>query len=64
MNITRRNLTFLLPLLAAADASAQASPTPSKTYDYPALDVRANGANKQRFFFGASTHNRVHRARP
>ena len=64
MKITRRDLTFLLPLLAAADASAQSSPTPSKTYDYATLDVRVNGANKQRFFFDASTHTgftvRVH----
>ena len=64
MKITRRDLTFLLPLLAAADASAQSSPTPSKTYDYATLDVRVNGANKQRFFFDASTRTgftvRVH----
>ena len=64
MKSTRRDLTFFLPLLAAADASAQSSPTPSKTYDYAALDVRVNGANKQRFFFNASTRTgfrvRVH----
>jgi quercetin dioxygenase-like cupin family protein len=64
MNITRRDLTFLLPMLLAADASAQSTPSPSKTYDYAALEVRANGANKQRFFVQASTHTgftvRVH----
>jgi quercetin dioxygenase-like cupin family protein len=56
MNISRRDLTFLLPALAAASAAAQAPALPSKVFSYAGLPVRTNGANKQRAVFDGPTH--------
>jgi mannose-6-phosphate isomerase-like protein (cupin superfamily) len=59
MNISRRDLTFLLPALAAAGAAAQTPALPSKVFSYADLPVRASGANntnKQRAVFDGPTH--------
>jgi quercetin dioxygenase-like cupin family protein len=56
MSYTRRDLSKVLAVLAAARASAQSAALPSKTYRYEDLAVRANGANKQRAVFKGETH--------
>jgi len=56
MNVSRRDLTFLLPALLAAKASAQSPELPSKVYNYSDLPVRASGANRQRPVFEGATH--------
>ncbi len=56
MNISRRDLTFLLPALAAAGAAAQTTALPSKVFPYADLPVRMSGANKQRAVFDGPTH--------
>ena len=56
MNISRRDLTFLLPALAAAGAAAQTPALPSKVFSYADLPVRTNSANKQRAVFDGPTH--------
>jgi quercetin dioxygenase-like cupin family protein len=45
---TRRDLSILLPLLAAADASAQKPALTSKTYAFDDLPVQTKGPNKSR----------------
>ncbi|HEY3839715.1 MAG TPA: cupin domain-containing protein [Bryobacteraceae bacterium] len=40
--MTRRDLSLLLPLLAAADASGQKPPLTSKTYPFGDLPVKTN----------------------
>jgi len=57
MTISRRELSFLLPALAAAAAPAQGAVLPSKVYRYADLEVRANAnKNKQRPVFEGATH--------
>jgi quercetin dioxygenase-like cupin family protein len=56
MNYTRRDLSKVLGVLAAARASAQSAVLPSKTYLYESLTVRNNGANQQRAVFKGETH--------
>jgi quercetin dioxygenase-like cupin family protein len=56
MNYTRRDLSKVLALLTAAQASAQKAVLPSKTYLYEDLPVKANGSNKQRAVFKGETH--------
>lgn len=58
MQISRRELAFLLPALAATGASAQGAALPSKVYGYGDLEVRtnANNNNKQRPVFDGATH--------
>ena len=58
MKISRRDLRFLLPALAAAGVPAQAAALPSKVYQYGELEVRTNPANKneQRSIFNGATH--------
>ena len=48
MKYTRRDLSLLLPLLAAADASAQSPALPSKAYAFDDLPVKKNGPNSSR----------------
>lgn len=57
MKISRRELRFLLPALAAA-VPAGAATLPSKVYAYSGLEVRANpnNGNKQRPVFEGATH--------
>ncbi len=58
MNYTRRDLSLLLPLAAAATAQAQKSAVvPSKAFVYEDLPVKVNGANKQRAVLKGDTHS-------
>ncbi len=58
MTISRRELSFLLPALAAAAVPAEGAALPSKVYGYSGLEVRtdANNDNKQRPVFEGATH--------
>jgi quercetin dioxygenase-like cupin family protein len=58
MNYTRRDLSKMMAMLAAAQAPAPAQKAvlPSKTYLYEDLPVKVNGANKQRAVFKGETH--------
>ena len=56
MAYSRRNLSFLLPALAAAQAAAQSKALPSKAYRYEDLPVRTNGQNKSRAILNGETH--------
>ena len=55
MNYSRRNLSLLLPALAAAKTAAANQALPSKMYSYPELPVRASGTSKQRAVFKGET---------
>ena len=55
--ISRRELTLLLPALAAAEASAQNAILPSKTYPFDDIKVNATGANKLRPVLDGQTHS-------
>ncbi|HYL74700.1 MAG TPA: cupin domain-containing protein [Bryobacteraceae bacterium] len=58
MNYTRRDLSLLLPLAAAATAQAQKSGAVlSKAFVYEDLPVKVNGANKQRAVLKGDTHS-------
>ena len=48
---------MLLPLLAAADASAQKPPLGSKTYAFDELPVKKNGANSSRAVLNGAIHD-------
>src|SRR6266480_4727884 len=54
---SRRDLSLLLPALAAAGAAAQSQPLPSKTYAFPDLPVRDTGKNHQRAVLKGETHS-------
>ncbi len=56
MNYSRRDLSLLLPSLAAASAAAQNAASPSKTYRFEDLPVRATGPNTARAVFDGKTH--------
>jgi quercetin dioxygenase-like cupin family protein len=57
MTISRRDLGFLLPALAAAAVPAQGAPLASKVYGYADLEVRTNANNnKQRAVLDGATH--------
>jgi quercetin dioxygenase-like cupin family protein len=58
MTISRRELSFLLPALAASAVPARADALPSKVYGYADLEVRtnANNGNKQRPVLDGATH--------
>jgi quercetin dioxygenase-like cupin family protein len=58
MELPRRDLTFLLPLLAAASADAQEGALPSRMYRYEDLASRpgSNPQNKSRPVFDGRTH--------
>jgi quercetin dioxygenase-like cupin family protein len=56
MHLTRREWSKALALLAAAQADAQNTTLPSKTYSYEDLPVKENGANRQRAVFKGATH--------
>jgi quercetin dioxygenase-like cupin family protein len=54
---TRRDLSLLLPLLAAADASAQNAALPSKAYSFDDLPVKKNGPNSSRAVLKGAIHD-------
>ena len=56
MDYSRRDLSFLLPALAAATATAQNSALASKSYRFEDLAVKANGANRSRAVLNGNTH--------
>ena len=58
MTHTRRDLSLLLPALAAAATglAQDKKMLPSKTYKYEDLPVKANGENKGRAVFDGTTH--------
>jgi quercetin dioxygenase-like cupin family protein len=58
MKISRRELSWLLPALAASGLPARAAKLPSKVYRYSDLEVRTNAENqnKQRSIFDGATH--------
>ena len=56
MKITRRELSLLLPALAAAQEKPEKKVLPSKVYKYEDLPVKANGQNKGRAVLDGNTH--------
>ena len=56
MSYTRRDLSLLLPVLAAASGAAQTPALPSKTYRFEDLPVKPNGQNSGRAILNGSTH--------
>lgn len=56
MEFSRRDLSLLLPALAAAGAAAQKAALPSKTYRYDDLPVRTSGPNRFRAILEGETH--------
>jgi mannose-6-phosphate isomerase-like protein (cupin superfamily) len=56
MNYSRRDLSLLFPLLAAAKAGAQNAVLPSKTYSFDQLPVKASGENRLRQVLDGETH--------
>jgi quercetin dioxygenase-like cupin family protein len=58
MRLTRRELGWVLPALAAGTARAQEANKvlPSKAWKYEDLPVRANGENRSRDVFKGQTH--------
>lgn len=56
MTYTRRDLSILLPLAAAAAAKAQQTALPSKAFVYEDLPVKVNGENKGRAVMKGETH--------
>ena len=56
MNYSRRDLSLLLPFLAAAEAGAQNAVLPTKTYSREELPVQASGENKLRQVLDGETH--------
>ena len=56
MEYSRRDLSLLLPALAAGAGTAQAAAMPSRTFRFEDLPVRSNGPNKSRAIFNGETH--------
>jgi len=57
MSLSRRDLSLLLPALAAARAGAQTTPLlPSKDYHHGELPYAGDAKKKTREFFHGSTH--------
>jgi len=59
MNYSRRDLSLLLPLFAAAKAAGQSHVLPSQTYRYEDLPVHGEGPNRGRPIFDGETHTGV-----
>jgi mannose-6-phosphate isomerase-like protein (cupin superfamily) len=58
MEYSRRDLSLLLPVIAAAaNASAQNAQLPAKGYAYGELPVKINGTNKSRAVLKGATHS-------
>jgi quercetin dioxygenase-like cupin family protein len=56
MKYSRRDLSLLLPVLAATGAAAQSSALPSKTFRFEDLAVRSSGPNRMRAVLEGATH--------
>ncbi|MBZ5591437.1 MAG: cupin domain-containing protein [Acidobacteriia bacterium] len=59
MNFSRRELSLLLPALAATRAASQGSALKSKTYRFEDLAVRSEGENRFRAILEGETHTGV-----
>jgi len=59
MNYSRRDLSLLLPLLAAAKAAGQSHVLKSRTYRYEDLPVENEGPNRGLPIFDGDTHSGV-----
>ena len=57
MNYSRRDLTLLLPALAATAAAQPGKALPSKVFVYEDLPVKKNGLNASRNVFKGETHS-------
>ena len=57
VNYSRRDVSLLLPVLAAAGAAAQNAVLPSKTFRFEDLSVGTNGQNKSRALLKGETHS-------
>jgi hypothetical protein len=57
MQLSRRDLSLLLPALAVAHASAAGTALPSKTFNFDDLPVKTNGKNKSRAVLKGDTHS-------
>lgn len=56
MTYSRRDLSLLLPLLAAADAAAKKPNLQSKVYPFESMPVEKNASNLSRRFFDGLSH--------
>lgn len=56
MDFSRRDLSFVLPLLAAAKSAAQSRALTSQMYRYEDLKVEVNGPNRGRAILAGETH--------
>jgi mannose-6-phosphate isomerase-like protein (cupin superfamily) len=56
MKYSRRDLSLLLPALAATRAAGQTSALPSKIFRFEDLAVRSSGANRMRAVLEGETH--------
>ena len=59
MDFSRRDVSLLLPLLAAARAGAQNAVLPSRSYEFSQIPAREEGENRLRQVFDGDTHNGV-----
>jgi quercetin dioxygenase-like cupin family protein len=59
MNLSRRDLSVLLPLIAASKADAQNHILPSQLFPYEDLHVHNQGLNRGRPIFQGETHTGV-----
>jgi len=57
VSYSRRDLSLLLPALAAANAAAQKAALPSKAYAFADLPVRVSGPNKSRAILNGATRS-------
>jgi len=55
MKYSRRDLSLLLPILAAASGGAQNAALPSKTYSFGQLPVHTSGENQTRLVLDGET---------
>ena len=59
MHFSRRELSLLLPALAATRGAAQRSALPPKTFRFEDLAVRSSGPNRMRAVLEGATHSGV-----
>ncbi len=59
MHVSRRELSLLLPALAATRGAAQTSALPSKTFRFEDLAVRRSGPNRMRAVMEGATNGGV-----